>query len=317
VLAAVAFMAQLDLFIVNIALPAMSRAFHSGLTDLSWVLNAYAIVFATLLVPMGRLADHFGRKKFLLAGVAVFTLGSAISAAAPSLTVMVGGRIVQAIGASMIIPTSLGLLYPSFPKHEHSKVVGLWAGVAAIAASSGPTIGGLLISVNWRLIFVINIPIGVATIIAGIRLLPEVRAHSSARLPDPFSGIVLVATLGLLTFAVVQSSTWGWGDTKTIVLLAAAAVTGILTVWRTLTHPHALIEKTLFQSRQFSTATVAMFLFFVGWRARSPRAISNCTASSATSVVDGRARRCSPLTLPRSGRVRGPLGTSGGLECPQ
>ena len=267
VLAAVAFMAQLDLFIVNIALPAMSRAFHSRLTDLSWVLNAYAIVFAALLVPMGRLADHFGRKKFLLAGVAFFTLGSAISAAAPSLAVMVGGRIVQAIGASMIIPTSLGLLYPSFAKHEHSKVVGLWAGVAAIAASSGPTIGGLLISVNWRLIFVINIPIGIATIIAGIKLLPEVRAHSSARLPDLFSGVVLVATLGVLTFAVVQSSTWGWGDSKTIVLLAAAVLFGSLTVWRTLTHPHALIEKTLFQSRQFSTATAAMFLFFLGFAA--------------------------------------------------
>src|ERR1700744_1625926 len=104
VLAAVAFMAQLDLFIVNIALPSMSQSFGgASLSDLSWVLNAYAIGFAVLLVPMGRLADHFGRKRFLLGGVGVFTLGSAISAAAPSLAVMVAGRVVQAIGASMII----------------------------------------------------------------------------------------------------------------------------------------------------------------------------------------------------------------------
>ena len=137
VLAAVAFMAQLDLFIVNVALPAMARSFqHAPLSDLSWVLNAYAIAFAALLVPMGRLADHLGRRRFLLLGVAAFTAGSAICAVAPSLAVMVGGRVVQAAGAAMIVPTSLGLLYPAFPKNEHSKVVGIWAGVAA--AACGP-----------------------------------------------------------------------------------------------------------------------------------------------------------------------------------
>ena len=178
VLAAVAFMAQLDLFIVNVALPTMARSFHNApLSDLSWVLNAYAIAFAVLLVPMGRLADHFGRKRFLLLGVAAFTLGSAICAVAPSLPVMIGGRAVQAVGAAVIVPTSLGLLYPSFPKSEHSKVVGIWAGVGAVAAASGPTIGGLLVQVNWRLIFLINLPIGIATIVAGLRVLPEVRAQ--------------------------------------------------------------------------------------------------------------------------------------------
>ena len=265
VLAAVAFMAQLDLFIVNVALPAMARSFqHAPLSDLSWVLNAYAIAFAALLVPMGRLADHLGRRRFLLLGVAAFTAGSAICAVAPSLAVMVGGRVVQAAGAAMIVPTSLGLLYPAFPKNEHSKVVGIWAGVAAVAAASGPTIGGLLVEVNWRLIFLINLPIGIATIVAGLRILPEVRARKSARLPDPLSAVVLVATLAVLTFATVQSSAWGWGDARTIALLAVAAVTGIITVWRTVTHPHALIEASLFRSRQFTTATVALFLFFLG-----------------------------------------------------
>ena len=265
VLAAVAFMAQLDLFIVNVALPAMARSFqHAPLSDLSWVLNAYAIAFAALLVPMGRLADHLGRRRFLLLGVAAFTAGSAICAVAPSLAVMIGGRVVQAAGAAMIVPTSLGLLYPAFPKKEHSKVVGIWAGVAAAAATSGPTIGGLLVEVNWRLIFLINLPIGIATIVAGLRILPEVRARNSARLPDPLSAVVLVATLAVLTFATVQSSTWGWGDARTIVLLAVAAITGIITAWRTVTHPHALIEASLFRSRQFTTATVALFLFFLG-----------------------------------------------------
>ena len=115
VLAAVAFMAQLDLFIVNIALPVIGRQFGAAsLAGLSWVLNAYAVVFAALLVPAGRLADHFGRRRFLLAGVAVFTVASAACAAAPALGVLVAARAVQAVGAAMIVPTSLGLLYPAF-----------------------------------------------------------------------------------------------------------------------------------------------------------------------------------------------------------
>lgn len=125
VLAAVAFMAQLDLFIVNVALPAMGDTFrHASLSNLSWVLNAYAIIFAALLVPSGRLADHFGRRRFLLAGVAVFTIASAVCAIAPTLSIAVGGRVLQGVGAAMVIPTSLGLLFPAFPQHEHNLVVG-------------------------------------------------------------------------------------------------------------------------------------------------------------------------------------------------
>jgi MFS family permease len=179
VLAAVAFMAQLDLFIVNIAVPAIGRSFGGSLGGLSWVLNAYAIVFAALLVPAGRLADHFGRRRFLLVGVAVFTLASAVCAVAPSLTILVAARALQAVGAALIVPTSLGLLYPSFPQRQHATVVGIWAGVAAVAGSSGPPVGGLLVGLNWRWIFLINVPIGVATLIGGWRLLPEVRAEKA------------------------------------------------------------------------------------------------------------------------------------------
>ena len=268
VLAAVAFMAQLDLFIVNVALPAMSGSFHhASLGSLSWVLNAYSIAFAALLVPMGRLADHFGRRRYLLWGIAVFTLGSLICAVAPDLALVAAGRVVQALGAATVVPTSLGLLYPSFPRHEHGRVVGIWAGVAAVAAASGPTVGGLLVEVDWRLIFLINLPIGIATIIAGARVLPEVRAHGGARLPDPLSGIVLVATLGLLTFATVQSSTWGWIDARTLTLFALALATGAVTVWRTIRHPHAVIEASLFRSRQFTTASIALFFFFLAFAA--------------------------------------------------
>jgi EmrB/QacA subfamily drug resistance transporter len=266
VLAAVAFMAQLDLFIVNVALPVIGRSYSgSSLSGLSWVLNAYAIVFAALLVPAGRLADHFGRRRFLLAGVAVFTLASAACAAAPTLGLLIAARAVQAGGAALIVPTSLGLLYPAFAKRQHAMVVGIWAGVAAVAGTAGPPVGGLLVEASWRWIFLINVPIGVATLLAGLKVLPEVRAVAGSRLPDWVSAAGVLASVTLLVLGTVQGPTWGWGSARTVALLAVAVAVTALTVARTLRHPHALIERDLFTSRPFSGASVALFVFFIGF----------------------------------------------------
>jgi EmrB/QacA subfamily drug resistance transporter len=266
VLAAVAFMAQLDLFIVNVALPVIGRSYPgSSLRGLSWVLNAYAIIFAALLVPAGRLADHFGRRRFLLVGVAVFTLASAACAAAPTLGVLVAARAVQAAGAALIVPTSLGLLYPAFAKRQHAMVVGFWAGVAAVAGTAGPPVGGLLVEVSWRWIFLINVPIGVVTLLAGLKVLPEVRAVAGSRLPDGVSAVLLLASVTLLVLGTVQGPAWGWGSGRTVALLAVAAAVIALTVARTLRHPHALIERDLFTSRPFTGASIALFVFFIGF----------------------------------------------------
>jgi EmrB/QacA subfamily drug resistance transporter len=266
VLATVAFMAQLDLFIVNIAVPAMSRSFGgAGLSGLSWVLNAYAIVFAALLVPAGRLADHFGRRRFLLAGIVLFTAASVLCAVAPALPALIAGRVIQAIGAALIVPTSLGLLLPAFPRGKHTLVVGIWAGVAAVAASSGPPVGGLLIEFSWRWIFLINAPIGIVALAGGWRVLDEVRAVKGARLPDPVSVAALLAAVTLTVLATVQGPGWGWGSGATIGTLAGAALATAITVSRTIGHPHALIEASLFRSRDFVAAAVALFLFFVAF----------------------------------------------------
>jgi EmrB/QacA subfamily drug resistance transporter len=259
-------MAQLDLFIVNVALPVIGQSFRgSSLSGLSWVLNAYAIVFAALLVPAGRLADHFGRRRFLLVGVAVFTLASAACAAAPTLGLLVGARAVQAAGAALIVPTSLGLLYPAFAKRQHATVVGLWAGVAAVAATAGPPVGGLLVELSWRWIFLINVPIGIATLLGGLKVLPEVRAVAGSRLPDLLSAMGVLASVTLLVLGTVQGPSWGWGSGKTVTLLAAAVLVTALTVARTLRYPHALIERDLFTSRPFTGATIGLFAFFIGF----------------------------------------------------
>jgi EmrB/QacA subfamily drug resistance transporter len=268
VLCAVAFMAQLDLFIVNVALPAMGRSFPGqGLSKLSWVLNAYAIVFAACLVPAGRLADHLGRKRCLLAGVALFTLASALCAGAPDLAMLLGARAVQAVGAAMIVPTSLGLLLPAFAQRQHGMVVGIWAGVAAIAASSGPPVGGLLVEASWRWVFLVNVPIGIATLVLGRAILPEVRAHPDAKLPDMVAAISVLLSITLLTLATVEGSTWGWTSHKEGLLAAGFVVTLSFTVRRILGQPIPLVEPALFRSRPFAAAAVALLLFFMGFAA--------------------------------------------------
>jgi EmrB/QacA subfamily drug resistance transporter len=266
VLGAVAFMAQLDFFIVNVALDGIGKSFAgSSESSVSWVLSAYAIVFAAMLVPAGRLADLYGRKRVLLGGVTVFTLASALASFAPSLSVLVIARAVQAVGAAMIVPTSLGLLYPSFPKRQHTLVVGLWAGVAGVAASAGPPVGGLLVSLDWRWIFLINLPIGVATVVAGALLLPEVRQQAGSRLPDVVSALALLFGVSVLVLATVQGPEWGWGDPRTVGLFVAAGVFAAVTVRRTFSAAAPIIERQLFRSREFTAATIALFSFFTGF----------------------------------------------------
>ncbi|MFJ8028373.1 MFS transporter [Streptomyces sp. NPDC096311] len=265
VLGAVAFMAQLDFFVVNVALDGIGQSFPgTSVASVSWVLSAYAIVFAAVLVPAGRIADQWGRKKMLLSGVALFTLTSAVAAAGPSLGVLVAARAVQAVGAAMIVPTSLGLIYPSFPKRQHTLVVGLWAGVGAIAASAGPPVGGLLVTLDWRWIFLINVPVGIATLLAGALLLPEVRQPKGAAVPDPASTLALLLAVSLLVLATVQGTGWGWTNIRTVALFAGAVLAGAATVERTLRAKAPVIEKQLF-GRAFTAATVALFLFSVGF----------------------------------------------------
>src|SRR5437588_5584958 len=173
-------LASLDLFIVNVALPQMGRDFHvraSGLAGLSWVLNAYAIVYASLLVLFGRLADRFARERGFLLGVAVFVLASAACGAATSVAMLVAFRVVQAAGAALLTPTSLGLVLASFPAERRHGAVRTWTAVGGVAAALGPVIGGILVAASWRWVFLVNVPIGVAALLVGARRLPHVPGH--------------------------------------------------------------------------------------------------------------------------------------------
>ncbi|HEY1828451.1 MAG TPA: MFS transporter, partial [Acidimicrobiales bacterium] len=170
------FLSSLDLFIVNIAFPKISSSFHGqSLGSLSWVLNAYTIVFAAVLVPAGRWADRTGRKRAFLTGMLIFTVSSALCAVAPSLDFLVAARVIQATGGALMLPSSLGLLLPAFGPERKGAAIGLWSAVGGAAAAFGPPIGGLLVQASWRWVFLVNLPFAVVALVVGVRQLTEIK----------------------------------------------------------------------------------------------------------------------------------------------
>jgi EmrB/QacA subfamily drug resistance transporter len=260
-------MASLDLFIVNVALPQIARDLHEpSLGTLSWVLNGYAISYAALLVLAGRLADQHNRKTGFLLGVAIFTLGSAACGAAASVPMLIAFRLVQAAGAALLTPTSLGLVLASYPADRRGGAVRAWTAAGGMAAALGPAVGGLLVAASWRWVFLVNVPIGIAALVAGWRQLPDVPGHPGPR-PDALSALLVTAGVGGLTLGLVRGGAWGWSSAATIGVLAAAVVVLGLFVLHCARHHNPLIDPALFRSRTFSGASVAMLLFSVSFGA--------------------------------------------------
>jgi EmrB/QacA subfamily drug resistance transporter len=261
------FMASLDLFIVNIAFPDLAQSFDgASLPSLSWILNAYAIVFAALLVPAGRIADRVGRKRVFLIGLVVFSLASALCAVAPSVTALVGGRVLQAAGGAMMIPTTLGLILPAFPPEQRPMAIGIWSAVSGVAAALGPPLGGLLVQLSWHWIFLVNVPIGLGAAIVGVRLLDEVREPDDGR-PDLLGAAMLAAGIGLLTLAIVKGPDWGWSDPRDLASFAAAFLLVAAFVFRSSRHHSPVIELPLLRVRSFAFANLATLVFFGGFGA--------------------------------------------------
>jgi EmrB/QacA subfamily drug resistance transporter len=260
-------MASLDLFIVNVALPQISADLHEpSLGTLSWVLNGYAIIYAALLVLAGRLADQHNRKNGFLLGVAIFTAGSAACGLAASVPVLIAFRLVQAAGAALLTPTSLGLVLASYPAERRGGAVRAWTAAGGMAAALGPVIGGLLVAASWRWVFFVNVPIGLAALVIGWRKLPDVAGHPGPR-PDELSAVLVTAGVAGLTLALVRGGAWGWGSAATIGVLAGSALVLVLFALRCLRHHNPLIDPALFRVRTFSGASVATLLFSVSFGA--------------------------------------------------
>jgi EmrB/QacA subfamily drug resistance transporter len=269
VTAVAVFMSFLDVTIVNIAFPDIEQTFSgTSLGGLSWIINAYNIVFAALLVPMGRLADRVGRKRLFLTGLGVFLAASALCGLAPTVPLLVTARIVQAVGAAMLVPTSLGLLLPEFPLEQRATATALWGATGAVAAATGPSLGGLLVDqAGWRWVFLVNLVIGLPAIVPARRLLRETREDHPGPIPDVVGVLLLIAGVALVSLGIVKSSDWGWGSAATVGTLAGGAVVLALFVLRSLRHHAPVVEMGLFRVRSFAVANVGVFLFAMGFYA--------------------------------------------------
>jgi EmrB/QacA subfamily drug resistance transporter len=260
-------MASLDLFIVNVALPDIGRELgESDLSKLSWVLNAYAIVYAALLVLFGRMAERRNRESGFLLGVAIFTVASAACGAATSLEMLIAFRVLQAAGAALLTPTSLSLVLATAPLERRQSSVRAWTAVGGMAAALGPVAGGLLVSASWRWVFLVNVPIGLWGLWVGWRRLPDVPGHPIPR-PDALGAALLTGGIAALTLALVQGRDWGWGSASTLIVLAGSLVVLALFVWRCLRHHNPLVEPELFRVRTFTGASIVMTVFSIAFGA--------------------------------------------------
>jgi EmrB/QacA subfamily drug resistance transporter len=240
----------LDTTVLFVAFPDIVASFDTvSQAQLSWVLNGYTIVFAALLVPLGKLADRVGHKRAFLAGSALFTVSSLACALAPSAGLLIAFRVVQAIGAAALLPSSLALILRVFPPRRVPFAVAIWGSTGALAGAIGPTLGAALVEAgSWRWVFALNVPIGIGTVLVGRRWLRE-SSDPAAVVPAPL-GVVLIATAAaLVSLGVVQSESWGWTDPRTI-----AAIAGGL----------ALLGLFVAQQRRTTAPVLDLELFSIG-----------------------------------------------------
>ena len=264
-----AFLAFLDSTIVNVAFPDIQADFpESSLSNLSWVLNAYNIVLASLLVVAGRFADLMGRKRLFVWGVVVFTLASVLCAVAPTVGQLIAYRVLQGIGAAMLIPASLALVVQGFDLSRRAHAVGLWGAAAAIASGLGPPAGGALVAAyNWRLAFLVNLPLGILAVVLAKRHLVESRSPGIKRMPDLRGAALLGIALGSLTTAIIKGPDWGWSDWTTIVAFALSALATVLFVLSSRAAAAPLIDPALLRVRSFAVGNVVTIVAGTGFYA--------------------------------------------------
>jgi EmrB/QacA subfamily drug resistance transporter len=308
VLSLAVFMSSLDLFIVNLAFPYISRQYPgTSLSSLSWVLNAYTIVFAAVLVPAGRWADRVGRRRLFVIGLAGFSLGSVLCGLAPGVGALIAARVVQAAGAGAMVPASLSLLLAAVPPAARARAIGTWSALGALGAALGPVIGGALVQVNWRWVFWINVPVGLVAVALAGRVVPESRDETASGRPDIIGAGLLAAAVGLVALALVKAPDWGWDSARFLGLLAASLASGAAMVFRSRRHHSPVIELELLRARTFSGAFAASILYYAGFGAFVLSAVEFLTGVWHYSAVEaGLAIAPGPLMVLPFARVVAP-----------
>jgi DHA2 family methylenomycin A resistance protein-like MFS transporter len=255
---------MLDTTAINLALPAMAHDFAGGIRDMQWVVDAYNITFAAVLLTGGTLGDRFGRRKLFRLGIAVFLVGSVVCAVAPVLSVMLIGRVLQGAGSGLMLPQSLAILAIAFPgQSERNRAMAAWSMVAGIGLALGPTMGGLVVTeINWNFIFWVNVPIGLVSLLLAIRHVPESRNPDAKHMDVP-GQLLAAVVLGVLTFVVVDGRTQGWLSPVILagVVIGVGCLVGFL--WVEHRHPSPMLPLELMRRGQLPVASViAMCMTF-------------------------------------------------------
>lgn len=310
-----AFVVALDLSIVNVAFPSIEASFPDVRTStLSWVLTAYSVVFGALLLGAGRYADRSGRLRTFLVGLGVFTAGSLLCGIAGSPEVLIGGRVVQAVGAALIMPASLALLLAATPAAGRPTAVAMWGGISALAVAVGPSAGAVLVDAGgWRWAFLVNLPVTAGAAIAARRVLTESSAPN--RRPDA-AGIALVSiAVASLALAITQGPDWGWSDGRVLGAFALAALTGAITARRVVTHPAPAIDPGILKSRTAAVANAATVLYAISFFAMLLGNILFLTSVWGWSTLAaGLAMTPGPLVVAALARRTGRLATEVGYR---
>jgi EmrB/QacA subfamily drug resistance transporter len=264
------FMTLLDLTIVNIAIPAMRRGLHASLPEIGWVINAYIIVLAVLMITAGRLGDLRGRRSLFIAGVVVFTLASAASGVSQTAAELIAARAVQGLGAALLLPQTMAMIIATFPANRRGAAMGIWGGVAGLATIAGPTVGGVLVTyLGWRWIFFVNLPVGVVTVVLAFLILPEVR--TGRRQPLDLPGVLLASgALVAITYGLIEGQTYHWGRVTsflTIPLIIGAGVVllGVFGLVQARRQDRApLLPFVLFRDRNYALMSAANVIVSIG-----------------------------------------------------
>jgi MFS transporter, DHA2 family, methylenomycin A resistance protein len=247
--------AQIDTSVVNLAVKKIGASLGAGVTELQWVVDAYNLVYASLLLTAGTLADLYGRRRIFALGIALFMLGSLVCGFAPNATVLIGGRAVAGLGAALEIPTSLAILTVAYrDRKERAHALGVWASCNGLAFVIGPTLGGVLVdSVGWRSIFLLIVPICVLALVLTMTSVPESTDPKGRSLDAPGQALA-IAGLGALSLAVIEGPRWGWESIGGVAAFVASALSAVLFVLRQKDSNGALVPLAMFENRVFSAS---------------------------------------------------------------
>jgi EmrB/QacA subfamily drug resistance transporter len=259
------FMIMLDNTVVNVALPSIERDLHVSISSLEWVVTAYALTFAALLITGGKLGDLFGRRRIFILGIAIFTLSSLACGLAPTSGFLIGARAVQGVGAALMNPASLSIITATFPPRERGQAIGIWAGVSAMALAIGPLVGGLIVdNINWNWIFFINVPVGVVGIIVSQLVIKESRDTSHEQSIDVPGLVTSSAGLFALTYALIEGNGHGWTSPEILGLFAAAAALLIAFVVLERYQRLPMLDLSLFRIGSFTGSNIVAMLVSLG-----------------------------------------------------